>query len=334
MSYDADHPDEGRNTFVYSLVGAPAGANIDPETGEFTWTPTASQTGVNNFQIVASDSAGNSATQDVSINVESDALVNYRLEVTDLNGTVIDAIPVGEKFLIRALVEDARPAVSGESRGVFSAYFDATYTSSLASVSGDLVFSEFFTGARLGNTDTAGLIDEAGALGSTEPLGSGEFLLWSIEMTADAAGTLTIAGDAADDLPAHQTTVFGMNDPVDSSELAFLGTTLEIVSMIFAADDTATVSEDSSNNIINVTANDVVVGNSQIEVTNTTSPSNGVASPSEDGTSVVYTPNANFVGTDTFTYSILMAPTRPPPRSRSRSPTPTIRPMRTMMLPA
>ncbi|MCA9200685.1 MAG: peptidylprolyl isomerase, partial [Planctomycetales bacterium] len=121
ISYDADHPDEGRNTFVYSLVGAPAGASIDPESGEFTWTPTASQSGVNNFQIVASDSAGNSATQDVSINVESDALVNYRLEVTDLNGTAIDAIPVGEKFLIRALVEDARPAVSGESLFFFSA---------------------------------------------------------------------------------------------------------------------------------------------------------------------------------------------------------------------
>ena len=37
---DADIP---QDTLTYSLVGAPAGANINPSTGVFTWTPTAAQ---------------------------------------------------------------------------------------------------------------------------------------------------------------------------------------------------------------------------------------------------------------------------------------------------
>ena len=36
----ATDPDLPPNTLAFSLVGAPAGATIDPATGAFSWTPT------------------------------------------------------------------------------------------------------------------------------------------------------------------------------------------------------------------------------------------------------------------------------------------------------
>jgi parallel beta-helix repeat protein len=39
----ASDPDAPANTLLFSLVGAPAGAIIDPNTGDFTWTPTEAQ---------------------------------------------------------------------------------------------------------------------------------------------------------------------------------------------------------------------------------------------------------------------------------------------------
>ncbi len=49
-STDSDLP---ANTLTYSLVGAPASANIDPATGAFTWTPPTA--GTYTFDVVVSD---------------------------------------------------------------------------------------------------------------------------------------------------------------------------------------------------------------------------------------------------------------------------------------
>lgn len=70
ITYDAGSADEG--SIVYSLAGgAPAGATIDASTGVLTWTPQANQTGANAIQIIATDTAGNTATQDLSITVSA-----------------------------------------------------------------------------------------------------------------------------------------------------------------------------------------------------------------------------------------------------------------------
>ena len=39
-------PDMVPNNLIFSLVGAPTGAMIDPTTGEFNWTPGADQGGL------------------------------------------------------------------------------------------------------------------------------------------------------------------------------------------------------------------------------------------------------------------------------------------------
>jgi len=51
----ASDPDSPANSVSYSLNGAPAGAAIDPVTGDFTWTPTEAQDGSHTFDIAATD---------------------------------------------------------------------------------------------------------------------------------------------------------------------------------------------------------------------------------------------------------------------------------------
>jgi hypothetical protein len=68
-----------------------------------------------------------------------------------------------------------------------------------------------------------------------------------------------------------------------------------------AVDDTATVEEDSQNNPINVTANDTDADNDTLTVSSA-SANNGTATPS--GGTVVYTPNEDYFGPDTISYTI------------------------------
>lgn len=67
---DADLP---ANTLVFSLEDdAPAGAMINADTGEFTWTPSAEQTpGVYSFTVTVRDGAGGSASQTVLVTLNA-----------------------------------------------------------------------------------------------------------------------------------------------------------------------------------------------------------------------------------------------------------------------
>jgi hypothetical protein len=69
-----------------------------------------------------------------------------------------------------------------------------------------------------------------------------------------------------------------------------------------AVDDAATVAEDSGANVINVLGNDTDVDNDTLTVSAVTQGTNG--SVTTNGTSVSYTPNADFFGSDSFTYTI------------------------------
>jgi large repetitive protein len=73
-----------------------------------------------------------------------------------------------------------------------------------------------------------------------------------------------------------------------------------------AINDLATVAEDSGANTINVLANDTAAPDTgeTLTVTAVTQGANGSVAITGGGTAVSYTPNANFNGTDSFTYTI------------------------------
>ena len=64
----ASDPDAGQ-TLSYALVGAPAGATINPSTGAFSWTPTAAQVGANTVTVRVSDTGSPVLTAEETIAV-------------------------------------------------------------------------------------------------------------------------------------------------------------------------------------------------------------------------------------------------------------------------
>ena len=70
--------------------------------------------------------------------------------------------------------------------------------------------------------------------------------------------------------------------------------------------DTATVTEDSVANAINVLANDSFAPDTgeTLTITAKTNGTNGTVAITGGGTGLTYTPNANFSGSDSFTYTI------------------------------
>jgi len=76
-------------------------------------------------------------------------------------------------------------------------------------------------------------------------------------------------------------------------------------STLVAQDDVAIVDEDSSTTV-SVLENDTAFDPSLLIVTSATNGANGTVALNEDGT-IDYTPNADFAGTDTFTYTVFDA---------------------------
>ncbi|MCA1620853.1 MAG: tandem-95 repeat protein [Acidobacteria bacterium] len=69
-----------------------------------------------------------------------------------------------------------------------------------------------------------------------------------------------------------------------------------------AVDDNANVQEDSGANVLSVLANDTDANGDALTIVSVTQGANG--SVANNGNSVSYTPNANFFGADSFTYTV------------------------------
>ena len=95
---DADTVNGLPNTLTYSLVGAPAGASIDPDTGAFSWTPTeADAPGDYTFKVRVADDGvpARSDTETVTVTVAPVALVNGRLLIGGTAGNDVLSVAPG-----------------------------------------------------------------------------------------------------------------------------------------------------------------------------------------------------------------------------------------------
>jgi len=302
LSYDAQNPGEGSAGFGYSLVGAPAGASVNPATGVLTWTPTADQAGANLFQIRAMDVAGNSVTQDLAVQVAAVTQeVKLRLGTTALDGTPVSTIATGSEFLLSVYVTDIRPG----AEGVFAAYVDVTYDSNAVSVTDpNLIYGDEYQNGKSGDATQPGLIDEAGAFAGFTKLGSAEYLLFSVQMKADDVGQVQFAGNPADDL-GRDVLVFGSDLPVDWDAITITPASLSITAGIDAVDDLYNVDEDSTGTTLNVLSNDTNNLDGSLTITQVGSASHGgTVTIATGGGSLTYRPAANYSGEEHFTYTI------------------------------
>ncbi len=300
--FDAQHEEEGDSGFRYSLANAPSGMAIDEATGEISWTPSDSQSGIQTYTLVVTDAAGNSTDLDVTVDVDARLeIVRFRLETMDLVGNPVRAVGVGATFELLVFVEDTRVTPAG----VTDAYLDVVFDSSLASAAGGIVHGSDFPDSQSG-TATAGLLDEVGAATSTD-LGGGEFLLFSILMNADAEGVLDISTNPADDA-GNDVRLSGLSDALTLEQIDFDAASLRILvvgAQLTAEDDSETVQEDSTDVTLDVLANDVLGPDSgSLDIVAVSTPDNGGTVDVADDLSLIYSPAPDFFGDETFTYTI------------------------------
>jgi len=302
LNYNAQTNEEGGTSgLTYSLTGVNnLGATINASTGVVSWTPSSTQTGPQSFTVVATDAAGNTASQPLNLTV-SQSVVDVKLTLTKPDGSPLTSLAIGQDFVLHVFAQDLRTT----PQGVFALYNDITFDGSLATVTGPLTYGANYPNGRSGTAAT-GLIDEAGAFTTSSNLGGNALEVYSVPMRATAVGTLTIATDPAEDTPQHDVLVLGQNASVTDAQIHYGTASIEVGSTFNAVNDTFTATEDTQNNTINPLANDTNVGSNTNTLTISavgTPNHGGVVTISSDNKSLKYTPAANFSGAETFTYT-------------------------------
>ncbi len=214
----------------------------DPSDDRVLYTPNGGFNGSDQFTYTIQDARGIQSTATVTLRVgsaDADDQVGLRLSATDLSGNPIDSITVGGQFQLRGYVQDLRGF--GADRGVFAAYEDVLYSSTLVSpipsqtndpnLGFQVEFGPNYQEVFSGDIRTPGLINEIGAVQSGQtPLGLEEQLLFVITMTANSVGTANFIGDPADISPLHDTLTFEPPAAVDFGQIRYGFDSLNIVS--------------------------------------------------------------------------------------------------------
>ncbi len=301
FSANLSHAEEGSG-LVYSLNNPPGGATIDPQTGLIEWTPVESQVGSQTLSVVLTDAAGNVRTQSYNVTVEEAAIGEIILGVTDLDGNAITSISAGEEFLLTFSARDARPFTQ---LGVFAAYTDITFDGDLVSA---VAQGAIQAGAGFPNTTgtiSDGLIDELGAFSSSFTGNGGEItLIATVRMRANQSGQATFVADPPD-TNGTNFLLYDADERTPFEQVSFGSVSLQIDAAFTANNDSFTAVEDSTNNSIDVLANDEVPAGS-----NTTLTLDSVGTPDSGGQATIsggvirYTPAGDFSGAETFTYVV------------------------------
>ncbi|WP_404309990.1 tandem-95 repeat protein [Neorhodopirellula lusitana] len=288
---------------VYSLASAPSGATIVDGTGVINWTPTDAQLGANSFTVELRDAAGNVRSETFSVTVAAAPIAGVRLEVTDLDGNVIDSLSVGQQFLLNFYGVDNRSVFDRD--GIYAAFADVLFDGTLVrAVPGESIdYSNVFGNVTRG-TISSGLIDELGAASSlTTPTQEIESLIATVTMESLAAGTVNFVAEPADQT-GSEVLLFSSNEQVPTDAVSYVGVSLAIGQTFTAVADTFSVDEDSGATVLDVLANDTIVsGTGSLSVVSVTQPSEG-GTVTLSGGQVSFTPASDFVGTADFTYRV------------------------------
>ncbi len=246
----------------------------------------------------------------------------------------VTSVGTGSDFFLGMLVQDLRTETEtgqplpSASKGVFSGTVDVVFDTDKVTANGTsnsniLLHNNFSTrSTAIGGTfGTAGLIDEAGASafgsGVGVPTGGNQQLLFRTSFTAGTMpGTTTLSTDSAEQSPANDTLLFGINAAIPTSMISYGTLDLQVASDVIAEDDLAngqaivTVSEGTAAVEVPVLNNDQVLvpTGGTPTITAVTQPAGGAAEGSVtfNASQLFYTPPASVSNpTDVmFTYTI------------------------------
>lgn len=176
--------------------------------------------GEQQFQYTLTDTTGATSTAIVTMKVGATSVLNanddvqIRLQATDASGNPISSATVGQTFQIRAFVSDLRADdgdgnASTDNRGVYAAYMDVLYSYQNAEFVSVTHNTVDYNNGKKSDGQVPGIVNEVGAFQtSSSALGNDEVLLFTVNLRATTAGTLTYQGDPSDVLPLNAVTLF------------------------------------------------------------------------------------------------------------------------------
>jgi hypothetical protein len=150
--------------------------------------------------------------------------VSFNFDFTNLNGTPIASVETGSFFLVGLYAEDLSPVPNG----VYSAYIDMVYDSSLMRIVNGPSFASPFVNGQSGITTVPGIIDEWGSFAGIQPTGSGRQLVSTVQFLATAAGSSLVGSGRADISPLHDVHVYGSNNTVIPELIEYGSLTINI----------------------------------------------------------------------------------------------------------
>jgi len=232
--------------------------------------PTSDTPITSSFSALVDSSASTSAiTPDQSttstLNPTGTPSVSIALEAVDSSGNPISTIQVGQTFDLEAVVKDLRQqTTSGEGFGVYAAFLNTAYNSSLATVTGPLTFVSPFQVAENPpdypdnappNVEPAapvpGQISEAGASSNSltpesQSPGPPAQVLWSATVQATAPGVETFTA-SPDTATGHDVLTFGEDAAIPTADVAYSNASVTITAGSLPVVSISSVSQNEGN---------------------------------------------------------------------------------------
>src|SRR4029078_13283382 len=225
------------------------------------------QVGTRTFNVVATDAAGNTASQTLTMTVDTPK-VDILLTLTKPDGSPLTSLAIGQDFVLHVSGQDIRAA----AHGVFALYTDITFEGTKATITGPITYSSTYGGGRSGTTGT-GLVDEVGAFAGTNETGANPVEVFSVPMRATASGIIKFLTDPAETVPLHNVLQYNPgndpsgSDPIPNTQFHFGSASIEVSPTFNAVNDSFNVTEDTQNNSINPLANDTNIGSNTSTLT-------------------------------------------------------------------
>ncbi|MBN2295624.1 MAG: tandem-95 repeat protein [Pirellulales bacterium] len=285
-------------TLTLSATGLPDGANFDPATGDFSWTPRFDQA---------------PGTYDVTFTV-SDGIIGD-------SETITITVDTSEHVLVRenSVSQSLKDAKNARNPGVTTSTINISESAIITDVNVELNLSHTYDGQLTAtlfapNGTPVVLFSNVGGSGDnfTSTVFDGDASVSITSGTAPFTGAFLPVGNLADfnGLNASGTWTLEISDNAKGNTGTLMNWSLEITARPapntppVAVDDSANTARDEAFTVP-VLENDTDVDNDTLIVTDVggvTPPQNGTVVNNVD--SVTYTPNTGFVGTDSFSYTV------------------------------
>ncbi len=321
----------------YAVTTGPTNGALSGTAPNLTYTPNANFNGADSFSFTVNDGSATSAAATVAITVnpvndaptanDDAATVAFNSSNNAIGVLANDtfAPDVGETLTITAVTQPANGSVSFTAGSVsftpnagFNGVTAFTYTISDGNGGSDtatVTVTVSTNNPPTANNDSITVDEDSGATvvnvlanDSTAP-DVGETLTVTA-VTQGSLGSVSLVGGVVSYTPnadanGADSFTYTISDGNGGTDTATVSVTINPVDdgPAVANDDVATVDEDSSNNAIDVLANDTAdPDDNSLEVIAVGAASNGSTAFTAGG--VTYTPNADYCGADSFGYTV------------------------------